>query len=259
MSSSSDTDISIMSYNVGKQAFPRDKEAYAQYNKEFTDFMSHPDKPDILCLQEAGWFRFYKDSLSYPHVQKAGTLAILSKHEIKDQGIINFEKSSNRLVWADIQVKDRILRVVNIHLQSNKISDQAEDLVNNADFKEKKTWLGIKSVIGKIKRATSMRTRQSIDTKKFINASPYPTIVLGDFNDTPLSYTYRHIAKGLKDAFKQKGNGIGITFAGVIPGLRIDYILGNKDIQFKRYHCPKVDYSDHYPIICHFDFKHTPK
>lgn len=210
--------------------------------------------PEIVCIQEAGHSKFFLDKLSYKYHHKIGGNVVLSEYEIKDKGVIKFEKTLNRIVWADLLINDKILRVINMHLQSNKVSDQAEDLVSNPDFREKETWIDIKSVIGKIKRATNMRTDQALQAKSFIDTSPYPTLVLGDFNDTPLSFTYRQLAKGYKDAFKKKGNGIGITYGGAVPGLRIDYILASKEIEFKSYNCPKVDLSDHYPIICSFDF-----
>lgn len=98
-----------------------------------------------------------------------------------------------------------------------------------------------------------MRTAQAQQVKEFIAASPYATLIVGDLNDTPLSYTYRQLAKGFKDAFKEKGKGVGITYGGAVPGLRIDYILASKEIDFTSYDCPKVHLSDHYPIFCSFE------
>ena len=144
------------------------------------------------------------------------------------------------------------IRIINVHLQSNKVSTQTEELVSSPDLAEKETWKGMKSVISKIKRATAMRTTQAIEVQKFIAASPHPTIVVGDFNDTPLSYTYKQMSENMNDAFIEKGNGIGITYAGDIPGLRIDYLLGSEGVNFASYKRPTVDFSDHYPIQCHF-------
>jgi len=45
-------------------------------------------------------------------------------------------------------------------------------LVESPDLAEKETWTGMKSVIGKIKRATAKRTVQAIEVRKFIAASP---------------------------------------------------------------------------------------
>jgi endonuclease/exonuclease/phosphatase family metal-dependent hydrolase len=73
--------------------------------------------------------------------------------------------------------------------------------------------------------AFAMRARQAEILREHIAASPHPVIVCGDFNDTPLSYSYRLMSKGLKDSFMEKGWGLGTTYAGALPALRIDYIL----------------------------------
>ena len=50
-------------------------------------------------------------------------------------------------------------------------------------------------------------------------------MVVGDFNDTPVSYAYRKIRKGLNDSFVNSGYGAGFTYKGNYPPNRIDYIL----------------------------------
>ena len=249
--SSQSSDLSVMTYNVGGQFQGKSPEEAAAKKEGFIKLIRTTSKPDILSIQEAGWVQFYKDSLAYKNSYNQSGTAILTDLEIIHKGSIDFENTSNRLIWVDVKVEDKILRVVNVHLQSNKVSDQADDLILRADFKEKKTWRNVKSVISKIKHATKMRTLQTLESKAFIETSPYPVLLMGDFNDTPLSYTYRHISDNMQDAFCKKGNGLGMTYAGNIPGLRIDYILGSQDIKFTSYESPKVDFSDHYPIVCH--------
>ena len=65
--------------------------------------------------------------------------------------------------------------------------------------------------------------------------SPYPIIVCGDFNDTPLSYTYNKIKSNLIDSFTISGSELEILFK--IPMLRIDYIF--HDNKFKSYNYQK--------------------
>jgi len=250
-------DLTLMTYNVGGQFQGKSPEAAAAKKNGFIDFIRSGNKPDILAVQEAGWVQFYKDSLAYKNHYSQGGIAILTDLDIVHKGSIPFESSSNRLIWADVNYKGKNFRLVNVHLQSNKVSDQADDLILNADFKEKKTWRNVKSVISKIKHATKMRTLQTIESKTFIDTSSYPVILVGDFNDTPLSYTYRHISRNLQDAFCKKGNGLGITYAGNIPGLRLDYVLASEGIKFTSYECPKVNFSDHYPILCRLNLGST--
>ena len=58
--------------------------------------------------------------------------------------------------------------------------------------------------------------------------SPYPIIVCGDFNDTPVSYTYNKIKGNLMDSFKQfLGLGL-LNFMLKYRCYRIDYIMHDK-------------------------------
>ena len=75
-------------------------------------------------------------------------------------------------------------------------------------------------------------------------------LVIGDFNDTPQSYVYSTIlGNDLHDSFVVHGTGIGTTYAGSIPGLRIDYILSSNNIDITYHEVPKLQYSDHYPVV----------
>jgi endonuclease/exonuclease/phosphatase family metal-dependent hydrolase len=80
--------------------------------------------------------------------------------------------------------------------------------------------------------------------------SPYPVIVCGDFNDSPVSYTYQKISANLKDAFLESGTGLGSTYSGRFPSYRIDYILHNPQLSCYQYANPKMGLSDHQPVIC---------
>ncbi len=246
--------LSIMSYNIGALIHSEQwKKNQQTCKKQFTSFIKQAGRPDILCLQESPFKTLLKDNLHYQHSFRKAGLFILSDFPFEDKGVLNFPNTSNRIIWADVKVKEQILRVINIHLQSNKVSEQTEDLVNNVDLAEKETWKGMRSVIGKVKHATAMRTIQAEMAQKFIDSSPHPVILAGDFNDTPLSYTYSLMSCNLQDAYVEKGSGLGTTYAGDIPGLRIDYIMGSEEVEFASYTCSKVDFSDHYPIHCHFD------
>lgn len=242
-----------MSYNIGAFIQSDKMKEDKTYKKQFISFFKTAGKPDILCLQESPYRKLFKDSLQYDFSLRKGSMYILSDLPFVDKGVLDFPNTSNRIIWADVQTKEQIIRVINVHLQSNKVSEQTEDLVNNVDLAEKETWTDMKSVIGKVKRATAIRTKQAEEAQKFIASSPYPVILVGDFNDTPLSYTYALMSDKLQDAYVKKGSGLGITYAGDIPGLRIDYIMGSKEVEFSSYTCSKVDFSDHYPIQCHFD------
>ena len=136
-----------MTYNVGGGHSMLEKDEIEEYKKRFKSLLSKNGMPNIVCVQEAGYNKFYLENLSYPHHHKVGGNLILSDYEIKDKGLIKFKKTLNRIVWADVVINNKIMRVVNMHLQSNKVSAQTEDLVNNPDLREKETWVDMKSCL----------------------------------------------------------------------------------------------------------------
>jgi endonuclease/exonuclease/phosphatase family metal-dependent hydrolase len=113
------------------------------------------------------------------------------------------------------------------------------------------------SMLKLIKGAYSYRSEQADAIAQHIAETDLPKIVCGDLNDPPISYTYRKISTNLQDAFVAKGEGIGATYAGPVPGLRIDYILFSDNFKIKTYSTPKKQLSDHLPLVA--DFELNPK
>jgi endonuclease/exonuclease/phosphatase family metal-dependent hydrolase len=82
-----------------------------------------------------------------------------------------------------------------------------------------------------------------------MNESPYPMVLCGDFNDLPNSYAYRKVRGNLADAFTELGSGVGNTYSGIVPTLRIDQIFIDPSFQVTQYFRHKKKLSDHYPVI----------
>ena len=106
-------------------------------------------------------------------------------------------------------------------------------------------------VLKKLIYFSKIRVKQAEEVAAHIQQCPYPVIVCGDFNELPLSYPYRIISKGLKDAFLERGKGWGFTYCGKIPGLRLDYVLVSPEIEVIDFKIPKRKLSDHYPVIAY--------
>ena len=98
-----------------------------------------------------------------------------------------------------------------------------------------------------VKRVSQIKT-----VAEFVKKSPYPVILTGDFNDTPVSYCYRQIANELDDTFVEAGKGFGQTYTQMLPMLRLDYIFHSKALQTIEHKTIDRDYSDHYPIVARF-------
>jgi endonuclease/exonuclease/phosphatase family metal-dependent hydrolase len=100
----------------------------------------------------------------------------------------------------------------------------------------------------KLKNAFELRSEQAHSLKKHMNECQYPAIAVGDFNDTPMSYSVNLMGDGLYNAFKEKGNGWGVTHHALLPIFQIDYIFASPKFQVMNYQIVKQKLSDHYPV-----------
>lgn len=263
----------FVGFDLGKDVVPENAVTIATHNigniylgKESTDawrekranayakFLQENGAPDILCTQETSGklYRLLAEKMNYPHTfnLKKGTV-ILSRFPIVAGGDVKFDNTSNSTIWADIRVSEKkTVRVYNVHLQSNRVTNTTAKLIQKGDLDEGDTWQDIGFVLSRVGSATSLRAEQAKILREHIAACKLSVIICGDFNDTPNSYVYAVLAKGLQDTFRKKALGLGTTFGGALPLLRIDYILTEKSIT--TFSCRTVrdgDFSDHYPVF----------
>ncbi|MBR9921988.1 MAG: endonuclease/exonuclease/phosphatase family protein [Bacteroidetes bacterium] len=248
--------IRVMSYNVydlrNLEKSDNGRKGAGDY-LPFGEFLDAAGPLDILCVQECGVqnTNTIAEMHEMPHqfhYSGRGT-AIISRHPIRNKGQIEFEKTNNSCVWADIDIDGKTYRVYSLHLQSNFISSEASQLAKEGDLQERETWVGIKGILGKYRHFAAKRVTQAERVASHIKGSPHPVILCGDFNDTPLSKAYRVLSENMVDGFQQKGHGIGTTYGGLIPSLRIDYILNDPRLEVLEYRTFRQPFSDHYPVM----------
>lgn len=198
--------------------------------------------PDILCLQEMG-FSDIADTLLEPLKPMPRSLsrvnlspAIYSRYPIIRASRLDTLKN---YVWVDIVVKDRnredTIRVFNNHLHSTAIRRDDSNYIENHEYLGDDSLGKVRSMITRLTENNKVRAEQADTLAKLVAASPYPTIVCGDFNDTPVSYTYRSLAKRLNDPFREVGRGYSHTYHGFFDMLRIDYILYSDEFEALSY------------------------
>ncbi len=193
--------------------------------------------PDIVCLQEMG-FSDIADSLLSPLHPMPRSLsrtelspAIYSRYPIIRAGRVDTLKE---FVWADVVVKrgsqEDTLRVFNNHLHTTAIRrDDSEYIEQHAYLDDS---LGkVRSMITRLAENNALRAAQADTLAQMVAMSPYPAIVCGDFNDTPISYTYRKVARPMRDAFRWAGRGYSHTYRGFFDMLRIDYIFAGEEFE----------------------------
>ncbi|MCB0585408.1 MAG: endonuclease/exonuclease/phosphatase family protein [Phaeodactylibacter sp.] len=213
---------------------------------------------DIICFQEFpsprhdNYFIDYikaNSPLKNVIFQKGGSLAILSRYPIKAHDTHYFPNRVNGYQYADLQIEGRTVRLFNVHLQSNSVANIAEEVAEEgANLQDKKTWLRIRGMMGRYKRTAILRAEQADEIAQKIKESPHPVLLCGDFNEIPQSYAYHTLSNGLQDAFKARGRGLGITYNGRIPALRIDYVMAGPEFEVLGHRIGRARFSDHYPV-----------
>lgn len=248
------SDLTIMSYNVGF-GYPLrkgSKDLREKNKQKLSNFFHLNEDVDVFCLQESSKFsrNVLKENFPefYSHeIERRGTF-IYSKFPIIRHGEISFGTITNSCLWADIKLENDTVRIYNMHLQSNKVSRDAVKVIDNANLQEKKTWVGIKGILKKYISASKVRAKQSEMVSEHASKSLHPTIICGDGNDPPTSFTYSRLCGDYQDSFTKAGSGIGTTYAGKLPMLRIDYIFVDNDFEVNAFDILKENFSDHYPV-----------
>lgn len=278
--------IRIMSWNVAQFDILNYKKDHSVHDN-MIDLINHY-QPDIACFQEMvmadsvidlnnSYYRKYsfysivdfENSLhftdeyysynwkeNYLNSQHFGII-IFSKYPIINRHTITtYPNDYNSIFqYVDIVKNGDTVRVFNIHLQSLKLNPANLQYIDNPSIESTTDIEKSKNIIIKFKRGFLRRQTQADRIKVEIDKSPYPVIVCGDFNDVPNSYAYEKIGNGLQNAFEKKGVGLGRTFSGIAPTLRIDNIFVGLQYEVNQFICISKKLSDHFPIIT--DITHT--
>ena len=174
---------------------------------------------------------------------------------IVSNGTIFKAKDSNGCLFADIQIGEQTVRFYDVQLFSNNVSDIADNLVEQGTIVDDKAARSVGRMLARVRRTAINRAKEVELVKNHAAHSPFQTIICGDLNDIPVSYTYHTLHDGLQDAFQLTGSGVGTTYAGNIPALRIDYIFTSPNIVPVRCEVPHVPFSDHFPVVGDFILK----
>ena len=264
------TAIKVMSYNVRLFDLYNWKDSKSRATRDKIFDLIYTEAPDILCFQEfyGGDIRHFNviDTLlgfqqaKYYHVsyirkknrQTPFGIAIFSRFQIiHNQEVTSNTSGNNFCIYSDLLIGKDTVRVMNTHLESIRlgyedylfVSDLTSNRTENHSLSE-----GSLKIFGKMRSAYRKRAEQVRVVSAEIEKSPYPVILCGDFNDTPLSYAYHKIAQKLEDAFVEAGSGTGKTNAGILPYFRIDYIFHDATFSACQFRTIQAEYSDHYPV-----------
>jgi endonuclease/exonuclease/phosphatase family metal-dependent hydrolase len=191
---------------------------------------------------------------NYQAFQRKHGLAIFSTYPVLSGEKGHFPGTRNMYIWADIKLPTDTIRVINAHLESIHLSHQQYNLIDSLNVNPTNRQ-EIGRILGNVKDAFIKRAEQVQILKQEIDRSPYPVVICGDFNDTPVSYTYKAMRESLDDSFLESGNGLGTTYKEFIYPLRIDYILHSKELECTGHEVLDVAFSDHKPVRTNLHFK----
>ena len=252
-------DVRLVSYNVGRFALSDEKDRMA-CTDSVVRFLKKQNA-DIICLQEfyirdaseiraffGRHFRGYDlEYYVYPTEKGSYGNVTLSRFPARSKGKLDFTESSNLALYGDYDIHGTRVRIYNCHFQSYNISPQriARAVRGDEDYKEI-----VRETGQRMKSSIILRPRQVDMVLKDIDDCPTASLVVGDFNDNPLSYTYWRLRRGRKDSFMEAGDGFGATYASFRPFLRIDYLLyPGECFRAVSHMVPHLPWSDHYPIV----------
>lgn len=202
---------------------------------------------------------FYADTVR----TSESNIGCFSRYPILEKKVISHIERNDAAVFKIKLSNADTLHFIVMHLKSMELSTEDRNIFQNnvENFRDNDTddsldYKGLFHVARKIARASEPRAQQAENVAKYIEENKDKNIIVcGDFNDTPVSYTYRTIinAGNLEDAFVQAGNGLGRTFNRHAMVVRIDHILYGED--FWEPHAAHVldrpDRSDHNAVTVH--------
>lgn len=255
--------LKVLSYNVCGFGF--EHHGSQRPNKVLLYLKS--SEADLICLQEAslaqdkdwgvtmGQVKAYLGK-KYPYIslipaQDGGSgLMLLSRYPIKEAERIPMPSRTNGAAHFKINIGGQETHVINVHLESFRLSQALGQEYMNLVAKGKAFELqdALRSKLTPIFRH---HERQAKIVKRYADSLQTERLIIcGDFNDTPVSYAHEKLERDMTDAFIKAGNGLGYSFVSRTFLVRIDHILLGK--AFTPYYT-KVDAgvkgSDHYPIF----------
>lgn len=263
---SDEKNIKVVSYNV--RHFEGYDEGNPTENSDKIMKFLNEQEADIICLQET---RLRRNSIfnlqntvnklktieHYQYARSSNTfgLVTMTSYPIVNMSEIRFEGTGNMAIRTDVLIGKDTVSIFNVHLQSYGIDPDRYSIVESPGLNEKKDLHEVYDMAKKLKKAFQIRAVQAREINKQIDESVYPVIICGDFNDTPMSYTYQQLRENMTDAFINSGKGIGRTYVGKLPSFRIDNIFHSDEFESYNFKTYNFKMSDHLPISCNLELK----
>lgn len=247
--------LSVGVYNLlgGSHIYDKDPAAFRQNLLSLrqcldVDVLATAETPKYDVVQNALAASLDSSGLKFHFFPSQSYVALHSRYSLINPRVIEAFNHANGLIAAEIVPTEGgdTITVLAAHLESNRVRLDATRVMKDAAKARKQAYWTLRDVAINYRRGARARMSQAELIAEIIENNRYPVILAGDLNDTPLSYTIGTIRRaGLVDAFRQNGQGLGITYPGTIPGLRIDYVFADPSLEVLAADVIDCGFSDH--------------
>jgi len=243
-------ELKLMSYNVHNFRSPH----YYERTIDSVVLLMRMTRADIICLQEFGSLTSDEKKLidrnlaHFTYSKITHDQAIFSRYKISDYKQIRSNGNLLPAVRVTIDFNNTKFALYNLHMQTTEfnvmVPKGVRALVESNQFSE-----DVLTAAKVVQGNSVQRADQAIQIDSMIVAEGLPTIIMGDFNDTPASFVYSLLSEDRTDTFRAAGKGYGYTYKKLKRLFRIDYILVPDDYEVVSYDSPNLRWSDHNPVI----------
>ncbi|MCS7073073.1 MAG: endonuclease/exonuclease/phosphatase family protein [Bacteroidia bacterium] len=261
----SEKDIKVLTYNVDAFEYRLSK------FDSIANFIA-AQHPDIVCLQEVFDVKNAKSERAMNVLaKKLGFdnaffvellpntrfgMAILSRYPFeKTKSLTRCGKDTqNGIIYADIKVYGKEVRIYNLHLESYRLSEEQKGILMDKESEQRTVrgvWKTLKKLLKSWRKQEYQIAKLEEDRKKWKGA----VILCGDLNNPPYNYVYRTVKEGLIDCFREKGRGLGLTYGKGFANFRIDYVMASSHFRTVDFQTLSSSLSDHQPVLGIIRFK----
>lgn len=250
-----DDAVKVMSYNV---FMFHQKEDGAL--RKIADYINGSGA-SIVCMQEALFDDEVRDAFKgeYEYIDTVKNdvnhevQIILSKYPILSKTRINADMPGCLCAAYEVLIDGDRTTVINCHFEVSGLSLEERSEIRHivkGEWKDRSVRQESQRMIVRLGDAAKRRKPQVEGVVSYIKSRKgEPVLLMGDFNDNPLSYSHNLLAKMLTDCYVASGNGPGISYHYNNIYVRIDNVMCSGHWRPYNFTVDReIAVSDHYPI-----------
>ena len=161
----------------------------------------------------------------------------------------------NGFLCADIAYGADTIRVVNMHLWSMGVRTSKAVAALKAG-KPAVFFAEVADTFHRLKEGFEYRNEQLQEVESYVAGSRYPVIICGDFNESPIGYSYGKLSRNFRNAFEEVGQGLGFTLNRHPYCVRIDQQFVSEEWHIQACQTLSgISFSDHFPVLAQYVLK----